>query len=266
MNTDDICHNEITIDSTDAERTKILADKNLTIVVWDRSKELQITDANESTTKGLRRFCTEQGIRNRDIRFHEFDKIIKFTRTTLRESITQMSKRGADLVNLGKLLSVLEPVCQNAIKIEVESYRHESRKGQDVKQVHQLLSAFHDGEKMYPVKITIHEKEKQQDQFYMVITVGEIVISDKQKEALANTGAVHHTMDGSLPDGGASFVISIPAFVADFKRDESILLKNLPNGVLSEEQKKIKEIVLEADRQKEKDIKILLSEKKNDSV
>ncbi|MEE1115003.1 MAG: hypothetical protein UHN88_08005, partial [Eubacterium sp.] len=87
-----------------------------------------------------------------DIRFHEFDKIIKFTRTTLRESITQMSKRGADLVNLGKLLSVLEPVCQNAIKIEVESYRHESRKGQDVKQVHQLLSAFHDGEKMYPVK------------------------------------------------------------------------------------------------------------------
>lgn len=133
-------------------------------------------------------------------------------------------------------MSALEPVCNNAIKIQVESYRHDSRKGQEVKQVHQMLSAFHDGEKAYPVKITIHEKEKQKDQFYMVVTVGEIDISAKLKEALTNTGAVHPKMNGSLSDGGASFIISIPKFVADFKRNESIIIKNLPDGLLSPEQ------------------------------
>ena len=112
-----------------------------------------ITDPNESTAKALRRYSIEQGLRDKDIHFSEFHRTIKFTRSSLRESIAQMSKRGANLVNLGKLMSVLEPVCENAIKIEVEAYRHQSRKGQDVKQVHQLLSAFHDGEKAYPVKV-----------------------------------------------------------------------------------------------------------------
>lgn len=71
--------------------------------------------------------------------------------------------------------------------------------------------------KAYPVKNTIHEKEKQKDKFYMVVTVGEIDISAKLKEALTNTGADHPEMNGSLSDGGASFIISIPAFVADVK-------------------------------------------------
>lgn len=261
--TDDnsVCENEIVIYSTDKDRTDILSRKSLTIVPWDQSKELHISDPNESTAHALRRYCNELKIRDKDIIFNEFDKPVKFTRTTLRESITQMSKRGANLVDFGKLLSVLEPVCQNAIKIEVEKYRHESRKGQDVKQTHQLLSAFHDGEKAYPVKITIHEKEKQQNQFYMVITVGSIDISSKIKEALTNTGAVHNTMNWSLPDGGASFKISIPDFVADFKRDESIIIKNLPDGMPSKEQQDIKQIVREADRKKEIEIKIRLSDK-----
>lgn len=87
------------------------------------------------------------GLKGKDISFSEFYSPVTFTQSTLKESITQMSKRGASLVNLGKLMSALEPVCNNAIKIEVEPYRHVSRKDQEVKQVHQMLSAFHDGEK-----------------------------------------------------------------------------------------------------------------------
>ena len=252
---------EITIDSSDKERTEILSHKELKIVSWNQDKELVITDPNESTAKALRRYSVEQGLRDKDIHFSEFPRTIKFTRSTLRESIAQMSKRGANLVNLGKLMSVLEPVCENAIKIEVEAYRHLSRKGQDVKQVHQLLSAFHDGEKAYPVKVTIHEKEKQPDQFYMVITVGEIAISAKIKEALTNTGADHPEMNGSLLDGGASFMITIPSFVANFKRNESIIIKNLPDGLLNDEQREIKKRVLEADAQKEVEVRIRLSSK-----
>ncbi len=93
----------------------------------------------------------------------------------------------------------------------------------------------------------------------MVVTVGEIDISAKLKEALTNTGASHQSDERSLSDGGASFVISIPAFVADFKRSESIIIKNLPDGILSEEQRDIKQRVLEADAQKETEVRISLS-------
>lgn len=255
-------HKEITIDSTDEERTAILSQKSLVIVAWNQEKELVITDPNESTAKALKRYSQEQGIRNKDIYFSEFHTPIKFTQSTLKESITQMSKRGANLTNLGKLLSVLEPVCNNAIKIDVEPYRHANRQQYDeVKQCHQLLSAFHDGAKAYPVKITINEKKSQKNQFYMVITVGEIDISTKIKEALTNTGVSHQSDERSLSDGGASFMITIPYFVANFKRNESIIIKNLPDGLLSAEQREIKERVLKADAQKEVEVKIRLSSK-----
>ncbi len=206
----------------DEERTAILSQKSLVIVAWNQEKELVITDPNESTAKALKRYSQEQGIRNKNIYFSEFHTPIKFTQSTLKESITQMSKRGANLTNLGKLLSILEPVCNNAIKIDVEPYRHANRRQYDeVKQCHQLLSAFHDGAKAYPVKITINEKESQKNQFYIVITVGEIDISTKVKETLTNT-RVHPKMGESLPAGGASFDINMPSFVANFKRNESI--------------------------------------------
>ncbi len=88
----------------------------------------------------------------------------------------------------------------------------------------------------------------------MVITVGEIDISSKIKEALTNTGAHHQSDEGSLSDGGASFIINIPSFIADFKRDESIIIKNLPNGLLNDEQQQIKQKVLESDKKKETEI------------
>ncbi len=84
----------------------------------------------------------------------------------------------------------------------------------------------------------------------MVVTVGEIDISAKLKEALTNTGADHLEMNGSLSDGGASFVIGIPAFVDDFKRNESIIIKNLPDGLLNDKQRDIKQRVLETDAHK----------------
>ena len=241
----------ITINSTDEERTRILSNKILKVVEWDKKKELVITNPNESTEKALRRYSVEQGLRDKEIYFSDFSRTVRFTRSTLRESITQMSKRGANLDNLGKLMSVLELVCKNAVLIEVEKYRHVSRKRQDVEQVHQLISAFYAGEKAYPVKITIQENKKQPDQFYMVITVGEIDIKTNLKEALTNTGAACHLTNGSLPDGGASCEINITDFIKNFKRNESIIIKNLPDGLLNRDQQFIKLKVIDSDLKKE---------------
>ena len=42
-----MAENEITISSTDAERTKILTDKTLTVVRWNQEKALSITDPSQ---------------------------------------------------------------------------------------------------------------------------------------------------------------------------------------------------------------------------
>lgn len=173
-----------------------------------------------------------------------------------------MSKRNADLENLGKLFPILEAVCANAIKIDVEPYRHVNQKGQQVLQVHQLLSAFHDGEKIYPVKITIHEREAHKNQFYMIITVGEISLQ-RIKEDSTNTGANHPKMNRSLSDGGASLNINIPTFISYFKRDEGIILKNLPDGLLSEYQQEIKKQVISSDYERENEIHFAMSLKRH---
>lgn len=59
-------------------------------------------------------------------------------------------------------------------------------------------------------------------------------ISAKLKEARTNTGVSHQYDERSLSDGGTSFIISIPAFVADFKRNENIIIKNLPDGLAND--------------------------------
>ena len=113
------------------------------------------------------------------------------------------------------------------------------------------MSAFHDMDYIYPVKITIREAEgKQANRFYMVITVGMIDIEDKIKEALTNT-RVHPKMGESLPAGGASFNVSVPQLISNFNSEEGIILKNLPNGLLNDSQQQIKQKIIEADIQRE---------------
>lgn len=249
---------EITLDSTDEERTAILSEETLCIVPWNRQRELYLGDPEESTSHALNRYMDEQGLRGKEMHFPDFEEGVRFSRTTLNESIRQMTKRHANLINLGKLLSVVDEVCGNAVKIEVEQYRHKkSMTANHVKQVHQYVSAFHDMANIYPVKITIHETEKKQrNRFYMVITVGEIEFTNKIKEAFTNTGVHSDHSEESLSAGNASSTIMLTEFISNFNKDEGIIIKNLPDGLLSEEQQVIKQKVLETDAQKEAKITI----------
>ena len=99
----------------------------------------------------------------------------------------------------------------------------------------------------------------------MVITVGKIGI-DKIKEAITNTGMHSDKSEESLSAGDASFTIKIAEFISNFNREEGIILKNLPDGLLNDEQREIKERVLAADEQKEVGVKIRLSPKEVDQL
>ena len=170
----------ININSSDEERTNILKNKELKIVEWDKSKELVITDSNESTWHALKRYIKENNILNKEIVFSDFDIPIDFTINTLKESVHQMTKRNSNIINLAKLLSVIDQVCLSAVKIETEKYRHIEKMHFDTKQVHHLLSAFIDDEYIYPVKITINEKKiGRKYQFYMVITAEKLKLTKK---------------------------------------------------------------------------------------
>ena len=72
----------------------------------------------------------------------------------------------------------------------------------------------------------------------------------KIKEAITNT-RVHPNKGESLPAGDASLTINISDLVKVFNKDEGIIIKNLPNGLLSPKQIRIKEKVIKHDEAKE---------------
>ncbi len=64
---------------------------------------------------------------------------------------------------------------------------------------------------------------------------------------------MHPETGESLPAGGASFDINIPRLISTFNSEEGIIPKNLPDGLLDDVQKQIKQKVIEADIQHELD-------------
>lgn len=88
----------------------------------------------------------------------------------------------------------------------------------------------------------------------MIITVGKIEILDfteKLKRSVAYTGVHPSQKDGeSLFSEDASFTINIQHLVELFNTSEGIILKNLPDGLLSEEQREIKTMILIKDAEK----------------
>ena len=57
----------------------------------------------------------------------------------------------------------------------------------------------------------------------MVITVGEVAIDGKIKEAITNTGVHSDKSEESLSAGDASFTITIAEFISNFNREEGII-------------------------------------------
>ena len=89
--------------------------------------------------------------------------------------------------------------------------------------IHQKSCIVQHIDYIYPAQNTIIETEdKRANRFYMIITVGEIDLSTKSKEVLTNTGVSHQVDERSLSDGGASYVMSIPTFIANFNSENGI--------------------------------------------
>lgn len=259
----------ITINSTESERYELLCKSKITVIPWKKELELKIVNPNETISHALRRYADECNLIGTEIRMDGVPELIRISKKTVNESIAAMRRQRADLLDLGKMFTVLEQVLKNAVLMEVEPFRYDTmHKAQLVIGEYQYISAFYDGSVLYPVKITVERcKRKNDTNVHVVITVGKIKLSDISniiKRSAAYTGVHSSGVDNeSLLSEGASFDINIQQLAKLFNTEDGVIFKNLPDAMLSSEQSRIKSIILESDAEKVREKQRLSMEKDN---
>ena len=178
------------INSTEDERYEELKDRTLTIVPWDETKPFTITDPSKSLNRCIVDFVKSLGLLNKRVLIPNINYPVKFNKNSLNESIASMCRHQANLLDLAKLFTVFDSIIANSIEIQDEEYRHVDRnKAKDINCMRQYLSGFCDKDKVYPVKITVEERQIKENTFiYVVVTVG-VLDRNKMKEALSNVRA-----------------------------------------------------------------------------
>ena len=187
-----------------------------------------------SVAKKVKEYYNKNYINCEVFSLDQFPATLQLTNKCLKESLHIMDKIHAESSLMLKLMTVIKPVFDNAVLVEIEKYRHlEKAKANQIKCSYQYLSAFYDAEKIYPVKITSElNKNMYNSNIHMVITIGQI----KMKEVLSPR--VHPVYAGeSVEKGVPSFItINITDLIKSFNRNQGIIIKNLPNKLLNEEQ------------------------------
>lgn len=245
----------INIKSTDEERYIELKEKSLTIIPWDESKALQMTDPEESIARALKRQAKCLNLIGTTVKLDGINEDVKISMQIIKESIASMTKQHADLIDLSKLLTCLHETLSNSILIDIEEYRHKSQyqKSKEILGEYQYIGSFYDETKVYPVKITAEKRKSIKDtNVHVTITIGSFDIN-KMKEEHSILRVHPSYSDGESSDSGrySSFNISLPHFIEKFNENQAILIKNFPNQMLNREQLEIKQRLIKFDKEKD---------------
>lgn len=234
------------INSTDDEKYEEIKDREITIVKWDESKEEDITITNTDMTVSskAKEYMLKEDISHKNLYFENLSIPVHLTNKTLKESMHIMNKMHQNSMTMLKLLTVIEKVADNAILIDIEKYRHSNNnKTKLVDCNYQYLSAFYEDKNIYPVKITIEKHNNvKNSNMHMIITIGQI-----KKEDLSLRVHPSDIDEESVVYGESSFTISIQEFIKYFNNYQSIIIKNLPDKILTDTQQKIKNKVISHD-------------------
>lgn len=241
------------INSTDEERYNELKDRTLDLLKWNYQEERNIEpiNSNETTRQVIYRYYDNKNISKLALNFEGFNNKLYLSRRSIKETLRVMDGLRLNSNNLNKLLTVLDKVVDNAVLIDIEPYRHQSRKkSEQIECEMQYMSVFSDERTIYPVKFAIERhipKEINNSNIYCVITVGEI----PKEKGSARTGVQVENSTESLHTVATSSIISITSLIEMFNENQGVLLKNLPNQMLSKEQIVIKQKVIEHDKRNE---------------
>lgn len=244
---------KISIVSTEIERAEILKIKTLTIVPSIPELELEY-DEEDSIRDTIVDFAYRLNLIGKEIHLPDYPIPIKISEQTITESLHIMKNEHARLFDLPLLLPILQEVSQNAIKMQVEPYRHNNGKWSHINGIHQYMSAFYNPENnmLYPVKITVQERVKsEEDSIYMTITVGHFNLEQIKKKDLPTLRSPDESEKERSHGESSLLRISLAELISKLNSKTTIFIKNLPNELLSSEQIKLKRDTIIKDIQKE---------------
>jgi len=218
---------KIELGMDDKTRYEILKDKRLKVANYNAAKAVVVpedlrlleTKYKKEAAPILKRLASDFGVvgtyENEDI-----DLEFVFSNGKLGESINKQKKSYQEF---GKMLSVFKEVVENAIGIEThpDKYKGTIREDPQLKQTYVLVSAFREGENIYPVRLTVKEfKGNIQNSLHVAVCF------EKIKDTISEQALRSQSESTSYPP--VSSDISL-AYLLENVKDED-LKKYIPEG------------------------------------
>ncbi len=228
----EVKNKKITIGMSDSERTDILRHKVVSAPIYrgqaDASIENNLSDLESRkrtvVENALIRIADEFNAKG-DYKIEDVELEVSFSNKSVRES---SNKSVTDPKQLAKLLPVLGDAVKSAIGIET----HDNRYYYDniTKRFHELVGGYIDGDSFVPVRFGVKELNDGSCVLYVVICQEKI--KTEVFGIQAKTKSVSHTPH--------SVNISIAQIAENVNTQNKDLLRYLPDGLLNNEQKKVK--------------------------
>ncbi len=237
-------------DMTEQERYDDLKEKKITVITDSRSAEYSDeisslealhSKAKSKAEKIIKPLTKKLGIINKPLSTTDVDIEFLFTSSGgLAESLHKQLRYGGSYVDFAKTLINLDRVLETAVLIEVhgDKYAETIRADENLEAVYVLLGAFGDGNNIIPVQAEIKKSSDVGGRLYMTVAMTKI-------EADVVGSAPGKIQTPSLVPASE---YSLAEVFRKINPQEGHFLKYVPDGFLSGEQIKSKEVAIEEDR------------------
>lgn len=145
------------------------------------------------------------------------------------------------------MLTIISDLTLHAELLQVEFYRHNKGIRDQISEERQYLCAFEKEGYIYPTKITIEKHHKiEESKIHFIVASRQI-----KKEVLPSLVPQHNAEKHGVLESPLPYEVNVSDIVSNFKREHSLLIKNFPDEMLSENQKKWKHRTIQKDLKKE---------------
>ncbi len=234
----------MTADSTEQERYELLKNAELSVAKVNVEKlsnidlEAYNTRKKSAVSKGLRDLASRLGILNADLENSRISFPFQFSTGNLYKSLHHQLEYGGTYQDYAKAMTCFNEIVEAAIPIEVhkEKKTGTSRENPDLKNVYVLVSAFQDGKDIIPVELEVKEFQERGKSLYMTVMLTKIDPEVVDAGIPSETGDVPHLFSRST--------ISLRQLFTNVNPKDGRFLKYVPDGFLSNEQKRAKQEAL----------------------
>lgn len=169
---------------SDEERYNELKDKTIKVVERPRKYAQKLSKKQKAAIRSgrekearpaLKSLASNRGVLRKLFTRKDLGISFRYTTNNLYESIhKQTAVKGKDkYVQFGKMLSCLDGIVQNAVVVDVR-YPGKEIEDKDLKRIHVLIGAFHDGRGIVPVKLLIKEFGNKENGLYVTMALNKV--------------------------------------------------------------------------------------------